>query len=690
MNYVKYLLASLATLCAASASAQEPQRSVTPVSDKWALTDALGRKARTHAQAGPRREDKFVGIFYWTWHQGYDWDGGEENPNTEVKNITKVLKEYPEAINSYNHPAWGVGEKRPSVFHWGEPLFGFYKTTDPWVLRKHAEMLADAGVDVVFFDCTNGSILWEHSAVQLLAAWIKAKQDGVNVPKIAYLLPFAGTADAATSLRNLYDRYYSFEPYKDLWFYWEGKPLIMAHPNCLGTTGKDAEIREFFTFRPGQPDYVNGWPRGTQQWGWLERAPIHGYNPDADGHAEQCAVGVAQNARDASGGHCCAFNLPGTYGRSYSRAKGHDPRHDGYLYGANFQEQWDQAIDTHDPKFIFVTGWNEWTSGMWNSSHGWSDPLSFVDQFDWDHSRDCEPTKDWGDKGDVYYQQLVDNIRRFKGMSAPDSVSPPKTVTLGDASSWADVLPRYVAYRGNTMHRNHRGRFNMSYTDNSGRNDITGAQVAHDEDNIYFHVETAANLTPASDPNWMMLFIDIDRDKSTGWAGYDYVVNRRSPTSDEVIVEKCIGKSWIWLRSGTAKYKVNGNALDIAIPKSLLKVSGTPDFEFKWSDNMQKPGDVMDFYVSGDAAPGGRFNYVYTGVEPTATLIAPEYSQENGLKVAVLGDKSLEISSSAPYFICNVFGATVKSGCGPATVTLPSAGVYIVASQGKSVKVIVK
>ncbi len=36
------------------------------------------------------------------------------------------------------------------------------------------------------------------------------------------------------------------------------------------------------------------------------------------------------------------------------------------------------------------------------------------------------------------------------------------------------------------------------------------------------------------------------------------------------------------------------------------------DFEFKWNDNMQAPGDVLDFYISGDTAPGGRFNYRYT------------------------------------------------------------------------------
>ena len=94
---------------------------------------------------------RFVGMFYWTWHQGDDENGGRDNTSIEVKNITEVLREHPEAINDYNHPAWGEPGKRPGVFYWDEPIFGYYHTTDPWVLRKHAEMLADAGIDAVFF-----------------------------------------------------------------------------------------------------------------------------------------------------------------------------------------------------------------------------------------------------------------------------------------------------------------------------------------------------------------------------------------------------------------------------------------------------------------------------------------------------------------------------------------------------------
>jgi hypothetical protein len=36
------------------------------------------------------------------------------------------------------------------------------------------------------------------------------------------------------------------------------------------------------------------------------------------------------------------------------------------------------------------------------------------------------------------------------------------------------------------------------------------------------------------------------------------------------------------------------------------------NIEFKWNDNMQDDGNIMDFYVNGDTAPGGRFNYVYS------------------------------------------------------------------------------
>ncbi len=572
-------------------------------SDQWVATDALGRKLSEYNQAGKEKKDKFVAMFYWTWHQGND------DTTYHIKNITEIVREYPLAMKDYNHPAWG--DKQPGFFFWEQPLLGYYKTTDPWVLRKHAEMLADAKVDAVFFDCTNGSLTWEDSYETLLKTWDQAQKDGVNVPKIAFMLPFGAVPHSLVSLRQLYRDVYKPGRYKNLWFVWKGKPCIMAYPDKLTDSEEDREIAAFFTFRPGQPDYVNG-PTRNDQWGWLENYPQHGYVKDANGKFEQVTVGIAQNAAPETSGHCSAFNLPGSQGRSFSKRNGFDPRIDGYLYGWNFQEQWERAFEL-DPELVFITGWNEYIAGQWLPKDGWTgDPFSFVDQFDWEHSRDIEPNKGWGDKGDVYYLQLIDEVRQFKGMTPPEKVSEPKTIKPGKANEWDNVTPYYKHYKGNTFHRDHRGRYDQYYKNNTGRNDITGAKVARDNKNIYFYVETADMLTPATDRNWMMLFIDVDRDKSTGWNGYDYIVNRVSPAGKKAIIEKNVGNRWEWEKADEAAFVTTNNKLEIEVSRSVLSlVNKAVDIEFKWNDNMQENGNIMDFYVNGDTAPGGRFNFVY-------------------------------------------------------------------------------
>lgn len=121
-------------------------------------TDALGRKLPGYDEVGGPRKDKYVGIFYWTWHTGQS--KGKGGPY----NVTKILIKKPEAIYNYNDPIW---PKENVPFYWGEPLFGYYQDTDRWVLRKHAEMLADAGIDVIIFDCTNGDITWRKACMKL-------------------------------------------------------------------------------------------------------------------------------------------------------------------------------------------------------------------------------------------------------------------------------------------------------------------------------------------------------------------------------------------------------------------------------------------------------------------------------------------------------------------------------------------
>jgi hypothetical protein len=558
------------------------------ISDSWVATDALGRKLASWEEAGSARPGKYVAMFYWTWHTMAGVD-------VEPVNVQSIISRYPEAMNDYTHPQWTRGGRH----HWSEPLFGYYVSTDRWILRKHAEMLADAGVDVVFFDCTNATFMWDDALHALGEVWTQARRDGIRAPSMVFMCPFWPGDNSPVLITKIYEQVYKKGLYRDLWFYWEGKPVIMGYPDRL-----DEEVREFFTFRPGQPDYLKG-PSRPDHWGWLEMYPKHGYVEYAPGKFEQVTVGVAQNATDSL--TPAAMNDTNmVYGRSYTRQHGMDARPEAVNYGLNFQEQWERAFEI-DPKMVFVTGWNEWTAGRYKVWQG--TPNALPDQCCQEYSRDIEPMK--GGHGDNYYYQLVNNVRKFKGVRPPPRPSGPRTVVIdGSFGEWEEVLPEYLDHRDMKEPRDHRGYGSTHYTNHTLRNDILRARVCRDDENLYFYVETASAISPPA-AKWMMLLIDVDRDRKTGWEGYDYVVNRKAP-GEQAILEKCTGR-WKWIAWGRIDYRVSGNKMELAIPKRLLGAGrAINSIAFKWSDNMQQEGDIMDFYSNGDAAPGGRFNYLYT------------------------------------------------------------------------------
>ena len=605
--------------------------------------DELQRRVMPANPSSPRANKEVV-MMYWPWHEI-----GQVNYTTVV-NITTVVRDPtpPSALDNYYDPRW-VSTSDDQRYFWGQPLFGYYRTTDPWVLRKHAEMLADAGVDAVMFDLSNGRFTWWNSVEELMSVWNQARLQGVKVPKIAFMLHLdAPGADYAAQLRAIYTVLYKPHRYEELWFKVDNKPCIMAFPACLKyssgeSTADDDDIRNFFTWRPGQFDYVSGTTQFVYTpdegevvpplWGWLQVYPQHPFNNN-----EQMPVGVAQNACPESDGHFYAFNVKDSqgnytaYGRSYTAdpATYHDRTDNGaFVWGHNFQLQWDRAL-SFDPHYILVTGWNEWISkrfSRWPTSltdpnYGYT-PVAFADSFDWEHSRDIEPTLDWGDYGDSYYYQLTKNIRTFKGVSAYPNVSRKETVPIdGNFTEWAHVSPDFKHYAGNTMSRSHDGHGSEHYTNTTGRNDIVDAKVTRDADYVYFYVETAANITSYTDARWMRLLINKDMSWRSGWKGYDYCLNLETPQSSTVgYVSQCTSTTseWSWTRLQTFDYRVAGNKMELRIPRNLFP-SGKLDFAFKWADNnlSDSPAGgetrILNLYVDGDAAPGGRFNFHY--VEP--------------------------------------------------------------------------
>ena len=579
--------------------------------DTWAAIDGLGRTVSVNRPGsadgvGEPKEDKIVAMFYWDWH---NTDDGRP------LNVTEFMKEHPDAKNDYDNPAWPSGAIR---YFWDEPVYGYYLTTDEWVIRRQAELLAAAGVDVIFMDNTNGTFTWRNSYQVIFKVFEEAKKDGVNVPKISFMLPFWGGEDSATQLKSLYTDIYRPGRWQDLWFYLDGKPMLMADRTSLTNRRNDPaekEIWNFFTFRAGEPVYNapdhRAKTKGSERWGWLSTTPQALYYSASDpDHVEMTTVGVAQNWSAEKG--LTAMNGENIFGRHYT-SSGYDTREDAKLRGANFAEQWEYALST-DPRIVFVTGWHDWNAGRYQSwpPNDAAVENAFPDEYDETYSRDIEPTR--GDLKDHYYYQLVDYVRKFKGAREVPLASVPKKIDLNadPAVEWADVGPEYIAYPNNTGNRDAAAYGGVRLTDTSGRNDIVGAKVARDgEGSYYFLVECRDDITPHTDPNWMRLYLNTGGDPGSGWEGFDFIVNKSAPTADKAYLERFTGEGFETEPWGEVDYRVSGKYLVIRIPADMLSLQDMEsDIGFKWSDNVED-GDILNFYTQGDVAPTGRFCYVY-------------------------------------------------------------------------------
>jgi beta-glucanase (GH16 family) len=562
------------------------------LSDTWTAVDGAGRTLPGFSECGPPRKDRWVGIFYWTWHR-LQPDG--PNDNTEIL-----------ARATNGTVVW---PQNGAPYHWGEPELGYYLMTDPFVIRKHASMLADAGVDVILFDTTNPPFTWRDEYEALCREYTAMRRLGMRTPAIAFIAPFG---DPRPVTDQLWKDLYRPGLWKDLWFVWEGKPLLLADKQFI----KDPEMLAFFTFRRPMPDYWLG-PSGPEQWSWLEVYPQHAFT-NALGEPEQMSVGVAQNALPHTPGPAPMSHKTGAMGRSW-----HDGQRDLGLsaveLGLNFDEQWRRALEV-DPKFIFVTGWNEWIAGRYTQWSSYRDADCyypgglFVDEYTQEYSRDCEPMR--GGHGDNYYYQLAGWIRKFKGVrERPLATGPGPIVIDGRFDDWKDVSPEFRDPVDDTMHRDHKGYGNLVYRNNTGRNDFVLCKCAYDSTNIYFYAQTLAPITPHTGKNWMLLFLDSDRNAGTGWHGYDYLVNLevRSDTRTTLMT----WRAGAWETIAEVPYRAKDNALELAIPRAVIQQTNTaPAFDFHWADNIQGFNDVSEFGLNGDSAPNRRWNYRYEALAP--------------------------------------------------------------------------
>ncbi len=225
------------------------------MSDTWVATDGLGRTVPGNSVVGAPRTNKFVGIFYFLW-----LDRQRPGPYDCTKIIAQGMASGNTDYNTYN---WGA----QSAFHfWGEPYYGYYRADDPYILRRHAQMLTDAGIDVLIFDVTN-ALTYQNVYLALCQVFMDIRATGRTTPQIAFI----AHSNSDTTVTKLYNDFYNnpaYAQYQPLWFRWQGKPLICAAPGSLS-----APITNFFTFRESWAWTTSGGWFGTGQdkWPWLKR-----------------------------------------------------------------------------------------------------------------------------------------------------------------------------------------------------------------------------------------------------------------------------------------------------------------------------------------------------------------------------------------------------------------------------------
>ncbi|HRP54663.1 hypothetical protein [Agriterribacter sp.] len=556
-------------------------------------TDALGRSFS--AAAGYQREKKTVGVFYSLWL------GQHKRGQKGIYDIQKLLNTNPAALNNIE----GVPESPMGEFHfWGEPLYGYYSMSDPWVVTRHIELLTNAGVDYLCIDATN-RVVYTRSIENLFGILLRFMEQGFNVPKIV----FYTNSLSGTTVDDLYNQFYKSGKYDKLWFRPVAKPMIIGITENNAKASDMTKYNEFTDFvKPAMQEYFDvresQWPNGDYN---PYSIPWMSWQYPQWNHNGTVAVPVAQHSHSVIAASAQHPESSRGYNNATKKVEA------DWTAGANFQTMWD-AVFASEKKIdqVLITSFNEWMAIKYANAHG-NKGVFFVDVYNHEFSRDIEMMK--GGYNDNFYLQLVRNIRKFKLTDGRPSHRATKTIDIRKAAEndWRDVDAVYVDVAGDALARNFSNASGTgSYTDSSNRNDITEIKVAHDKKNVYFMIKTAADITPynGKDVNWMNILIG-NNSNDDSFEGYRYIVNRKPSAKGTTSLERSAG-GYNWKRVAKVKYVVKGNLMQVAIPLAALGLrEKNCSFQFKIADNVTHYGDIMDYYVSGDSAPIGRLSYSY-------------------------------------------------------------------------------
>ena len=547
--------------------------------------DALGRPTPDTASGAPaNRGNRLVGMFYFLWlgehgrHKPYD--------------ISKIVAEDPDIGYKPASPLWGG---HGVYHHWGEPFYGYYYSSDEWVVRRHMKLLMQADIDFLFFDTTNAAI-YRDNAKLVMRVLQEYHDEGWKIPKVMF---YTNTSSGLTVL-DIYDSIYKPGYCKDTWFCMDGKPVIIAvKEECT------PECREFFNIKmsqwPNEPDKLGGWP-------WMDFTRPQRVFANLDGVDEVINVSIAQHSGNIRFGDSVLYGETSNCGRAFHNGA-NDPDPDAWKHGYNFAEQFDRAIET-DPPIVLITGWNEWIAGYWSGIP--ERPVMFVDAANYEYSRDIEMMR--GGYFDNYFMQLVSYVRKYKGTDATPVYPAVKTVDVEWRKTFTESPALYDCFLDGDMHRHAEGQGGVIYANFTSRNVMDKIGVMHDKDNIAFTIRTKDLISdPLGAGSWMKIFLNVD-----GGQSYQYVLNHHTRKDGTTTLGRMVGEgddlACVDVQDLVIRYEVRGDVMRISVPRKAVGLD-RDNFTlwFKVADSREKYHSIEDFYDKGDVAPLGRLNFVYRG-----------------------------------------------------------------------------
>ncbi len=562
------------------------------------LVVGFDEQGRSVPAVSARKEDKEVGIFYFLWLGQH---GGDK-----IYDNSHILEEHGPDVMFHQDlpgvsPAW--------QFHWWEePLYGYYNSGDEWVIRRHMEMLTEAGIDFLCFDVTNANI-YQNVAKRVMKVIEELRSEGWDAPQVTWMTHSYSIRTAQT----IYETFYKEEIYPESWYRVDGKPMIIAYTDAAPDIAEAAsrgdhnynpgnmpqELQDFFYIReprwPYDPVKETSWPYTE----WTYPQPLNG--------GDMVSVSVACHTAVPFSFSVSRENWPDNWGRGWSTGKKQNIKED-IMKGTFFDAQW-RTLKRTDARFVMITGWNEWVA----QKNLYDGEYAFVDNFDMEYSRDIEPMK--GGYEDAYFIQMMKHIREFKyeSMEGKIAAAVRKTIDVtGSPAQWSDINAIYRRVGRDDGARRAYDAVRVEFLETDPvRNSLTEIRVTVDAENVYFYIKAEEAIVSADDENWMNIFIGTGSAPTMkGWESYEYVINR-SRSGNSATIEKLNADYTGEKLEATATFSVQGNVMQVSVPRAALGIENPGDFYFKVADGVVDTDEIMDYYSTGRSMPMGRLSYLY-------------------------------------------------------------------------------